>query len=158
MQWSSELRGFGACAAISLLLGATSAHAALGESVASVHVDQMAMGGVRRLARVGTLQTHTVLSEDGSVIRQFVSPDGMVVAIAWNTRYKPRLDQLLGSHFGVYAAAARDASPTGRGMVRRATVQRGELVVESSSYLGSYQGRAYLQSRLPYGVSIDAAR
>jgi hypothetical protein len=86
-----------------------------------------------------------------------VAPNGRVVAVAWNTRYKPRLDQLLGTHFAAYEVAARTAS-SGKGIIRRATVQQGDLVVESSSHLGNYRGLAYLRSGLPSGVVVDAAR
>jgi hypothetical protein len=137
----------------------TNAHAVLGEHVASVHGDQIAFGGFRRIAQVGTVQTHTIVSDDGSVVRQFVAPGGHVVAVAWDTRYKPRLDQLLGAHFANYLGASRAATATG-GMVRRSVVQRGDLVVESASNVGGYRGRAYLRSSLATisGVQIDAAR
>ena len=155
MNWSSECAG--ALAGIWLLMSAVGASAALGEPAASVQVDQMAMGGMRRVAQLGMVQVHTVVSEDGSVLRQYVGPNGRVVAVAWNTRYKPRLDQLLGEHFAAYEDASRAAS-NGKGIVRRATVQRGDLVVESASHLGNYRGLAYLRSGLPNGVVVDAAR
>jgi len=155
MKWSSECCG--ALAGALLVTCTMGASAALGEPAASVQVDQMSMGGMRRVAQLGMVQAHTLVSEDGSVLRQYVAPNGRVVAVAWNTRYKPRLDQLLGAHFGTYEEASMAAS-NGKGIVRRATVQRGDLVVESSSHLGNYRGLAYLRSGLPSGVVVDAAR
>jgi hypothetical protein len=44
------------------------------------------------------------------------------------------------------------------GVMHHATVQKGDLVVESSAHLNAHVGRAYLRSRLPSGTPLDALR
>jgi hypothetical protein len=134
------------------------AAATLGESVQSIQVDQMRVAAVRRQATGLDMQVHTLTSADGSVIRQYVSRDGRVFAVAWNTRAKPRLDQLLGASFGPYALAGRRAMQQRPGIVHHSVVSSGDLVVESSAHLNAHVGRAYLRSLLPAGAAVDAIR
>ncbi len=149
---------FACCAA--LLAGALSppAHAVLGEDEASIHADQLRSGAVRRQTARAGLRVHTLTLADGSTITQYLGADGLVFAVAWNTRLKPRLDQLLGSHFTAYAESGREAQRLRPGMQRHAVLQRGDLVVESSTHLNVHVGRAWLRSRLPAGTPVDALR
>lgn len=133
------------------------AAATLGEAEASIQADQMRMAGVHRQAAALAVQVHTLTTADGSTIREFAAPGGRVFAVIWNTRYKPRLDQLLGAHFAAYAEAGR-ALQRRPGVRHGARVQQGDLVVESSAHLNAHVGRAYLRSLLPTGVAIDAIR
>ena len=145
-------------------LAAPAAHATLGEGAASIHVNQMRLAGTRRqAAALGVLsaqgvQVHTLTQADGSTVRQYVSADGRVYAVAWNTRYKPRLSELLGTHFSAYAQAGRRAMQQRPGVLHQARLQQGDLVVESAAHLNAFVGRAYLRSRLPAATSPDAIR
>ena len=138
--------------------------ATLGEGAASIHVNQMRLAGTRRqAAALGVLsaqgvQVHTLTQADGSTVRQYVSADGRVYAVAWNTRYKPRLSELLGTHFSAYAQAGRRAMQQRPGVLHQARLQQGDLVVESAAHLNAFVGRAYLRSRLPAATAPDAIR
>jgi hypothetical protein len=134
------------------------AGAALGDDETSIHADQVRVLGVRRQAAAVGMTIHTITTPDGSTIRQYVSPSGRVFAVAWNTRYKPRLDLLLGASFPTYAEAGRLAMQKRPGVVHSAVVRRDDLVVESTAHLSAHVGRAYLKSLLPAGASTDALR
>lgn len=147
-----------ACAALAAM---PAAHATLGSDAASIAADEARLQGVRKSARAlrvaAQVQAHEITMADGSSVREFVSADGVVFAVAWHTRSKPRLEPLLGEHAPSYAAAAGEAMRQPR-MRRSALLQRGDLVVEASGHLNSFVGRAYLRSRVPAGVSVDELR
>ncbi|CAD5366372.1 conserved exported hypothetical protein [Rubrivivax sp. A210] len=134
------------------------AAAVLGEGLASVQADTLRLAATRRIASGLETQVHTLAQADGSTIRQYVGADGRVYAISWNTRYKPRLDALLGAHFPAYAEAARAAQQLRAGVRHAASLSHGDLVVESLAHLNAHAGRAWLRSRLPAAGSADAIR
>jgi hypothetical protein len=150
-------------------LQALPASAALGGRADSIDADATRLAATRvptrMAATTATASTAagssvaTLTWADGSTIRQFVGPDGRVYAIAWNTRSKPRLDQLLGDHFAPYAQAGRLAMQQRSGVQHGFTVQQGDLVVESNAHLQAHVGRAYLRSLVPAGgAALDAVR
>ena len=94
---------------------------------------------------------------DGSSIREFVTPSGVVFAVAWSTRFKPDLEALLGAHATTYATAASEALRL-PGIRRHVELRRGDLVVRSTAHLNAYVGTAWLQSLVPQGVGVDALR
>lgn len=134
------------------------ARAVLGESAASIHADPLRMAGARRLVAGLDTEIHVLTMADGSTIRQYLTPGGRVYAVSWNTRYKPRLDLLLGAQFPAYAQACREAMLQRPGIAHSASVRRGDLVVESSAHLNAHVGRAYLRSLLPPTATLDAIR
>ncbi len=142
------------------------AAAALGGRADSIDADAVRLAATRGPARAAAaavtapgLSVQTLRLPDSSTIRQFVGPDGRVYALAWNTRSKPRLDQLLGEHFAPYAQAGRRAMQQRSGVMHGFTVQQGDLVVESNAHLQAHVGRAYLRSLLPDGAgALDAVR
>jgi hypothetical protein len=143
------------------LLGATTlpACATLGERADSIAGDAMRLSARRSLSATNNTTVQSLKLGDGSTIRQFVGSDGRVYAVAWNTRAKPRLDQLLGTHFATYAEAGRRAMQQRAGVMHNAVVQQGDLVVESTAHLNAHVGRAYLRSLLPGGqAAADAIR
>jgi len=147
-----------ACTAVALL-GAPAAHAVLGEDASSIAGDEQRLGGVRRQAMAlrAPVQTYEIALADGSSIRQFVTPGGVVFAVAWSTRFKPNLDALLGVHAAGYAAAASEAMRA-PGIKRSVALAHGDLVVQSSMHLNTYVGMAYLRSLVPQGITVDVLR
>jgi hypothetical protein len=156
----SRVRHRATILAAAVLVGGAAgpAGATLGEGMASIHQNQMRAAGVRRQSVQLDVQVHTIAMADGSTIRQYVGPGGQVFAVAWNTRFKPRLDELLGPHFAAYADASRRAMSQRPGVRHSLRVQQGDLVVESMAHLNTHVGRAYLRSQLPAGTSADAIR
>jgi hypothetical protein len=140
------------------LLSARPAQAVLGEAASSVQADQLRLAAQRRTSRTLDAEVQVLTLPDGSSIRQYLTPAGLVYAVAWNTRSKPRLDQLLGAHFAAYAQGGRLAMSQRAGVHHHAVVEQGDLVVESSAHLNAHVGRAWLRSLLPTATARDAIR
>jgi hypothetical protein len=149
-------RGLASLALLGALGLAPAAHAVLGEAASSLTAGSFGAAMAQRSAVAPRVHIQTM--PDGSTIRQFVGADGRIYAVAWNTRSKPRLDLLLGTHFANFEAGGREAMRLRPGVMHSASVQRGDLVVEASAHLNAHVGRAYLRSRLPVGVPLDALR
>ena len=145
--------------AVTLLAAAAGAGATLGEPATTVDADRVQLRGDHRVAQSlgARFQVHVITLADGSSIREFVNPGGIVFAVAWNTRLKPRLDALLGAYAGHYAAAA-SAEMTTPGIRHGVSLSSGDLVVQASAHLNAHAGVAYLRSLVPEGVRIDELR
>jgi hypothetical protein len=143
-----------AAAWVAALLQPMQALAVLGGDVSATRRTAQAADARQSLAlRYRTFET---VAPDGSSIREYARPDGIVFAVAWSTRIKPDLPTLLGQHFQPFAQAARQkAAP---GMSRQIAVQQGDLVVHSAGHLNAFAGRAYVRSLVPEGVDVDALR
>jgi hypothetical protein len=142
-----------------LLLGllclafAAPARASLGGAVASVESDRRALAAVRLPTRAQAgYQIHEV-EANGTRVRQYVSPAGVVFGVAWDGLVRPDLDLLLGSYAAAWRQADRD-SPRSRGRRFRA-VATPRLVVETWGHMRAAQGRAFDPALLPPGVSAD---
>jgi hypothetical protein len=148
-----------AALAAGLVIASTAACATLGEKVATVEADRVRLQGERRVVQGATahVETHVIALADGSRIKEFVAPDGIVFAVSWSTRLKPRLESLLGAHAPRYAAAARQSLAT-PGIRRNVMLASDDLVVQASAHLNAHVGLAYLRSRVPEGVRIDDLR
>ena len=146
-----------------VLLSTPLAHAVLGGDASTIDDDTTRLKGVRgpgmrlQSASVAQVQVHVISMADGSSIREFVAPNGAVFGVAWSTRFKPNLEALLGAHAGTFAGAAAEAARA-PGVKRNVVLERGDLVVHSTSHLNSFVGKAYLKSRIPQGVRIDELR
>ncbi|HET6490543.1 MAG TPA: DUF2844 domain-containing protein [Syntrophales bacterium] len=138
------------------LLTARQTFAALGEPVDSIESDRESLTAVR-----GAMTTHrdyTVheIKTDSTLIREYVSPAGIVFAIAWNGVAYPDLTELLGSYAGEYQDALRQ-TPRIKGR-RQLQVKTNRVVVEKWGHIRDLKGRAYAPDLIPPGVSIDAIK
>jgi hypothetical protein len=136
-------------AAVALPAGAT-----LGGSAESVVTDQSKFHAKRAVVERGNYAIHEITSDDGTVIREYVSPAGKVFGVSWTGPTIPDLTQLLGT----YNAEFQSAVHTKRGRRSSAAVHNPDLVVESSGHMRSFHGRAYLNSVLPSGVTEDVVQ
>lgn len=127
--------------------------AALGENASSIRSDQAHLNASERVVAHQLYSVHEMQTAAGSTIRQFVSPDGDVFAVSWQGA-NPDLRQLLGQHFDEYNAAASKAAHAGRGV----HIETGDLVFESGGHMRYVAGRAFLQSKMPSGVTRDEIR
>ncbi|MEO8310601.1 MAG: DUF2844 domain-containing protein [Caldimonas sp.] len=145
--------------AVTLLFAAFPAHAVLGGDVSTIADDQARLRGTKHTATIANvaMRAHEITLADGSTIREFVTPSGLVFAVAWSTRLKPDLASLLGAHAGTYAAAATEVLRQ-PGIRRHVELRRGDLVVHATAHLNAHVGRAWLQSLVPQGVGVDALR
>ncbi len=149
----------GLLAACLLMLACPHAVAVLGGPVSTIESDRAMIAAQHHLSTLAAtaIPVHELRTSDGSVVKEFVGPDGFVFAVRWSTRLKPRLDQLLGAQAIVYrSAAARSANAPG--IRHRFVLDQGDLVVQSDMHLTAYVGIAYLRSRLPEGVHADDLR
>ena len=147
---------------VALLVGSapTPVQAALGDTVESIELDAARLGQAHRalVASASTsVRTHLITSSDGSTVKEFVGPDDRVFAVSWNTRFKPRLDTLLGQYASTYASAASQASRS-PGIRHSVAFVQGDLVIEASAHLNAHAGRAYLRSLVPADARVDDIR
>jgi hypothetical protein len=140
-------------ALLTVALASGSALAALGGSVDSVESDRTALSAVRRSVTPGPTYTVHEIAYDGTTVREYVSPEGIVFAIAWNGNRSPDLTTLLGSYANEYENA-RQNTPHRPG-VRHSSIKADNVVVERWGQVGHVQGRAYAPSLIPAGVTID---
>jgi hypothetical protein len=133
------------------------AWAALGGDIASVQADQVHMQGTRRVTTAAAYTVHEIQGASGTVVREYVSSEGKVFAVAWQGPYLPDMRQLLGSSFEQYAQAAKAQRST---RMRRGPrlIEEPGLTVETSGHPRSFSGRAYIPGMLPPGVPAEDIR
>ena len=129
------------------------AEAALGEAASSIESDGRALTAARRGVAAHPRFTVETLQSDSATVREYVSPAGVVFAVAWDGLAQPDLTPLLGAHAGEYRAAL-EGTPRIRGR-RSQRVVAENVVVETWGHMRHLQGRAYLPALLPGGVTID---
>lgn len=137
------------------------ARAVLGGDAASVMGDQLRLQGGRRQAlavpAVVPVAPVELTLADGSTIREFISPAGVVFAVSWRTRFRPDLAALFGAYAPDFAVAAHAAMRT-PGLKRNLVLTQGDLVVHSAIRAGWFVGQAHAVSLVPQGVVVDALR
>lgn len=127
--------------------------ATLGESSDSVKSDREALSSVRSAVTVRNGYTVHEIESDSTTVREYVSPSGVVFAIAWNGLVHPNLTQLLGPYASEYHGALQQTPR--QPDRRRLRVKTDGLVVEKWGHMRNLQGRAYVPALIPPGVSID---
>ncbi len=136
------------------------ASAALGGNESSVQADQKAMKAKRVVQASGKYSVHEITTPYGTVVREYVSPDGTVFGVAWRGPFLPNLQQLLGNYYGKFAQAAqqaRQAQPR-RSHNAPLTVDQPDLIVHSAGHTRAYAGNAYLPGMIPQGVDAQEIR
>lgn len=143
--------------ALLMLMLPIPALAALGGDVASVHEDQAQMKGSLSTTEGEKYTVHEIKAAAGTAVREYASPAGEVFAVAWQGPSLPNMQQILGSYFQAFSAAAKAqrAARRGRGPLN---IQQPGLVVESSGRMRAYSGRAYDPGKLPQGVGANDIR
>ncbi len=148
-----------------LILGSTPAWAVLGEYENSVASDQKMMHGeVRAIARQG-YSVQEIKSGERTIVREYVSPSGLVFGVAWHGPAMPNLQQLLGSHFAEFQQM-REAYNAGSSQTERSSAQRrgpivlrtDRLVVESGGHMRSFHGRAFVPSLFPQNIAPEVVQ
>jgi len=138
---------------VAIIATVQQAQATLGESVNSITLDRKALPAVRRATTVRNGYTVHEIASDSTVVREYVSPSGIVFGIAWNGLIHPDLTQLLGAYAGEYQEALRQ-TPRQLGR-RRLQVKTNRVVVEKWGHMRNLQGRTYAPDLIPPGVNID---
>ena len=78
------------------------AFAALGGTEESVVADQVKFQAGRRVVPERGYSVHEISRDDGTLIREYVSPAGKVFGVSWKGPSLPDLSQLLGSNFAEF--------------------------------------------------------
>jgi hypothetical protein len=141
---------------VAIFVTVQQAQATLGESSDSITLDRKALSAVRRATTARNGYTVHEIASGSTVVREYVSPSGIVFGIAWNGLIHPDLTQLLGAYAGEYEKALqRTPRQPGR---RRLQVKTNQVVVEKWGHMRNLQGRAYVPALIPRGVRIDEIR
>jgi len=129
------------------------AWATLGESVDSVESDRKVYSAVSHGTQSRNGYAVQDFTTDGNVVREYISLSGVVFAIAWNGLSHPDLTSLLGTYLQEFQQALRNTSRQ-RGR-RHMQVKANTVIVEKWGHMRNLQGRAYIPSLIPSGVSLN---
>ncbi|MBV8618537.1 MAG: DUF2844 domain-containing protein [Curvibacter sp.] len=134
------------------LAGQVPAHAALGGAPETGPSASARFNARLAHQSAAAYSLNTLNAADGGVVREYISPQGLVFAVAWQGPWRPDLNQLLGAaRYQDYVAQARSQTQTsGRQPVR---LVRSDLVIHSEGHAGAFTGLAYLPDQIPAGVS-----
>jgi hypothetical protein len=139
---------------LALTLGAAPAWATLGEYESSITSDQQLLRGkLQTIPRQG-YTLHRIASPDGTVVKEYVSPEGRVFGVSWQSPTLPNLRELLGTYFAQFQQASQSQARRRGPLVLRTD----RLVVESGGHLRAFHGRAYVPSLLPQNISAEVVR
>jgi Protein of unknown function (DUF2844) len=174
---------FYACLLSVMLLAPSPSFASLGGDLNSVLSDQVQFQGSETVAQMGSYEVHEIqmhassqastspaatspaatqsATKPGSsagtsptIVREYVSPAGVVFAVTWHGPLLPNMRQLLGSHFQQFVDAVKQSSSRpGR---RPLQVSQPDFVVQMSGNPRSHAGRVYLPGMLPAGLQPEA--
>lgn len=132
------------------------ANAVLGEPATSIASDKESLGGLRIAKSAGDGFEVQEIQTEGNSVREYVSPDGIVFAVAWNGLVHPDLTHLLGSYATEYQQALKNLPrKPGRQSLK---VTSSRVIVEKWGHMRNLQGRAYAPDLLPAGVTINEIR
>lgn len=143
----------GFCLATITLSVVQRARATLGESVDSVESAQKVFKAVQHATLTRNGYTIREFKSEANVTREYISPSGVVFAIAWNGLSHPDLTSQLGTYAGEYQKALRQTH--GQKGKRHLQVKANRVIVEKWGHMRNMQGRAYISALIPSGVSID---
>lgn len=129
------------------------AQASLGDTVDSIAADREAVQALRHSTSIGPAFTVHEIDSGPTVVREYVSPSGIVFGLAWNGLLHPDLEQLLGSYFGEYRESLAQ-TPRIQGN-RSLRIMTGNIVVEKWGHMRNLRGRAYAPALMPFGITAD---
>jgi hypothetical protein len=133
------------------VLGPRIASATLGEPEITVQTDVAQLRASIKSSQDGAgYRVHEIQLPGGTLLREFVAPNGNVFAVAWNGPTKPNLRQALGKYFDAYVSAPKPKYADRK----HVNIQQGDLVVQGSGHMRALSGRAYLASAIPSGVNL----
>ena len=159
------MRALGSTLSVALALAAlllagealVPAQAGLGGTAASVEADRVSMKGQLRTPRSAAgYSVQEIKAANGTSVREYVSPSGVIFAVSWNGPAMPNLRQTLGAYFAQDQTAVNAQRTTGqRGGHHHLEVRSPSLVVHVGGHMRQYYGLAYAPSLLPPNVSVS---
>ena len=114
--------------------------------------------GAKMLAATSAAQPslytlHEVLLENGTTVREYATPAGLVFAVSWRGPVLPDLSALLGGYFNTFKRETEQARLVGR-RGSPVSMERDGLVVSSNGRMRNFFGHAYAPALIPAGVNI----
>jgi len=138
-------------------LGVRGAWAVLGEPVNSIESDRKMLSAPKVSSKpISTsYANYTVyqLEYDGTTVREYALPSGIVFGIAWNGLGNPDLTLLLGTYASEYHEVLKQM-PRKYGE-RHLEVKAPHVIVQKWGHMRNLQGRAYAPDLIPAGVGVD---
>ncbi len=131
------------------------AGAVLGDSAASVLNDQARMKGTLRSVDLKTYAMHEIATPDGTTVREYVSPAGVVFGVVWEGPFPPDLQQLLGPYYEQARQAVQQQERHGRAPI---SIETPSLVVQQTGHPRSFHGQAYIPQLIPQDVKSSDIR
>ena len=130
--------------------------ATLGETEDTVAADEKAVSANGASKVISNGYTVRQMDTDAISLREYISPAGVIFAVAWNGLTHPDLTPLLGAYTTEYEESLRHVSrKPGR---RHLRVETERIVVEKWGQMRNLQGRAYVPALIPAGVTVDEIR
>ncbi len=159
------MKALGSTLSVALALGATllaagamaPARAGLGATVASVEADRASMKGQLRARSEAGYSVEEITAASGTVVREYVSPAGVVFAVSWYGPGMPDLQQAFGTYFSQFQAAvqARHAQGGHHFGHNRLEIRTPSLVVHAGGHMRQYFGVAYVPALMPANLSLS---
>jgi pectin methylesterase-like acyl-CoA thioesterase len=159
------MKAFGSSLSVALALGVallaaaamTPARAGLGDTVAAVQADRMSMKGQLRARSEAGYSVEEITAASGTVVREYVSPSGVVFAVSWSGPAMPNLQQALGTYFTQYQSAvqARHAQGLQHFGHNHLQIRTPSLVVHAGGHMRQYFGVAYVPSLMPANLALS---
>src|ERR1035437_5558968 len=94
---------------------------------------------------------HEITSASGTVVREFVSPAGVVFGVAWEGQFPPDLQRLLGPYYQQVQPVAKQDQAQRQGRAPVVIETPGRVLYEAG-LMRSFHGQPYIPQLLPQGV------
>jgi hypothetical protein len=144
-----QLRMTAAALGLASLGALPAAHAALGDTVASVQADSARLkAATLRTQLAGGYTVQVLQLPEGGTVSEYLTPAGTVFAVRWLAPFKPDLGLLLGRYFASYSTAPRNAGSDRSHLA----IDAGDLVVRAGGRPRAFAGSAWVPSLVPAGV------
>jgi hypothetical protein len=140
---------------LAVFLWQTAPAAGLGESAHSLPTVRRAVQGAAQNPGAPLYNVYTATTDGGTAVNEYATPEGTIFAVTWRGPMPPNLQQLFGSYYTRYQAAAAAADGAQLNDHRHQNLSRDDLVVTAISRQRYFRGRAYVRSLVPPGVAID---
>jgi hypothetical protein len=108
--------------------------------------------GRKIVSPIEPYSVHTVES-GGNSVREYLSSDGTVFAVAWEGLSSPDLSQLFGDYYVEYAETLKKERKR-KGRAPR-EIQASHIVVRHFGHMHAVRGVAYIPSLIPAGITPD---
>jgi Protein of unknown function (DUF2844) len=147
---STACRRWVLAAALLIRVASLPALASLGAGADSIASDGLKIKGTVRVSSKDAYTVHEIQTPSGTLVREYLTPDGKVFAVAWRGPTVPDLAQILGDYFKQYSGAPR-THPADH---KHFAIVQPDFVLQSSGRMRAFQGRAYIPGLVPHDVAV----